>query len=149
MTKQNDEARDEVLRLVKEVHATGGRTLPRDEVLELITRPIYMGRPRVPAKPAGQRGPTPRKDQSRLAHERRRDLWRRLVALPELGRASGWLARTEYMDTLTDVAFDAQVTDRRRVSEVLRRLARSSGAAPDARTVRRHLGAIRKLTESK
>ncbi len=149
MTKPNDEARDEVLRLVKEVHATGGRTLPRDEVIEHITRPIYMGRPRVPEKSAGQRGPKPRKDQYQLAHDRRRDLYRRLVALPELGRASGWLARTEYMDTLTEVAFDAQVADRRRASEVLLRLARSSGAAPDARTVRRHLDAIRKITELK
>lgn len=148
MAKLEDETRADVLRLVKEAHAAG-RELTRDEVVEVITRPIYMGRPQVPRSPVGKRGPKPGKDQYRLAFERRRDLYRRLVTLPELGRASGWLARHEYVCLLVEVALNERIASRRKVAAVSHRLALAAQPAPDMRTVRRHLAAIGRIVGKK
>jgi len=137
---QNDP--EEVLRLIKVARASA-RPLTRDEMIESLTRSVNMGWPETPEKAPGVRGPKYKKTQYDLAHERRRDLYRKLVKLPGLGRAAGWEARPEYVTALHAVLAYEAIPDRRKVRAVLNILAALGLPAPAERTVRRHLAALR------
>ncbi len=134
------------LAAIKAIHAAGGRALSGDEATEFLTRPIYMGTPKAPDKETGARGPKNTKTQYDRALDRRRDLYRKLVKLPGLGRAAGWEARPEYVATLRAALADKTVPARLKAHDVLARLARAGQPAPTERTVRRHLAASKDIT---
>jgi hypothetical protein len=133
------------LALVKAAMAQArGQPAPsREEWLQFIMWPIYMGRPRVQEKEPGERGPKFKKTQYDLAHERRRNLYRKLVKLPAQGRAKSWQARPYYVAALSAVLADKAVPSNRKASEVLHLLARHGQQAPTEQTVRRHLAALK------
>ncbi|MBF3536946.1 hypothetical protein [Burkholderia pseudomallei] len=94
---QGDEP--EALRRIKELRAAGGTPLTRDETVEFITRPIWMGYP----EPQNQqsepkrRGRPAKRVRTQYDHaiDRRKDLYRRLVKLPNVRTGKGYIDRTD------------------------------------------------------
>ncbi len=78
---------EEAMRLIKAIHATGGRKLTRDEALEFIVKPLYLGPPE--AMPSGKRGPKTKRTQYDAAYERRKGLFHRLKRLPDSRKLAG------------------------------------------------------------
>jgi hypothetical protein len=132
---------------IKLVHQADGVPLSLTDTLEFLAKPFYMGRPAVPQKPTGARGPKHTQTQYELAYHRRRkllaNLHRKLVGLPGLGRKRGFLARPSYVAILRTVLDDKKVPPRLKASEVLHRLARTGHEAPAAKNVRHHLKNLR------
>jgi hypothetical protein len=77
----------DVLRAIREIHAAGGRVLTREETLEFITRPYYLGPPE--PLPSGKRGPKTKRTQYDAAYERRKGLFHRLKRLPDSRKLAG------------------------------------------------------------
>jgi hypothetical protein len=73
------------LALIKKIHAAGGQRLTKDEVLEFIAKPVYMGP--VERLPAGKRGKRTKRTQYDEATTRRKRVYHKLKRLPESGAA--------------------------------------------------------------
>ena len=118
--------------------------LTRDEGIKFLTSMPYMGAPEVIEKEPGTPGPKFKKTQYHRAVERRRDLYRRLVKLPDQGKArlSWFEAQPWYIATLKAVLNDKSVPARGRAKEVCNRLSRRGREQPWERTVRAHLAKI-------
>lgn len=67
---------------IKTIHALGGRRLFNSEVVELIRKPINLGRQMPYVGATGRRGRPARKTPYELGYERRRGLYQSLVRLP-------------------------------------------------------------------
>jgi len=85
---------DAVAVLISEIHADGGQLLTNDQVVEFISRPIYLGSANhlghyhvradgviTFVSDTARRGPKSKKSKYDLAYERRQDIYRRLVKL--------------------------------------------------------------------
>lgn len=128
---------------MKAIHAAGGTPLTDDEVLEFITRPIWMGAPKVPERPPGTAGPKPKRTQYDLAFDRRKDLYRKRVKLPAFrpkGSAARRLIGARTHERLLRLAMEAgNVAPHKRVSEMIRIMHKCGGVQHDPTTLRRWL----------
>lgn len=93
MTKPVHEP-DAVAVLISEIHADGGQLLTNDQVVEIISKPINLGRTNrlghyhvradgviTFVSDTARRGPKSKKSKYDLAYERRKDIYRQLVKL--------------------------------------------------------------------
>jgi len=127
----------EVLQQIKQVHAAGGTPLSKEQAIEFVGRPVYMGLPDPVTKARGRK-PLRVRTQYELALARRRDLHRRLVKLPILRTGTGYADRgyREYIERQLEACLAQKIPRRRWVSTVCERLHRDRKPC-DERTVRR------------
>lgn len=91
-----DEENQAVLTSIKECLDQKNRhELSREETIEFISRPIFMGHP-MPL-PAKSRGRKPTRTQYDLAYERRKGMYQRLVRLPKLQLGNGYMPKKEIL----------------------------------------------------
>lgn len=91
---------DEASLSIRDIHKALGAQLRNEEIVEFISRQIYMGMPRPLA--AKGRGRKPRRTQYDVAYGHRKGFYHRLVRLP----ASGASARLEIGDKLRDCVIE-------------------------------------------
>lgn len=82
----------EALRQIREIHATQGRQLDRDEAKSFLEMFVDLG---APVAKNGTRGPKAMhpKTQYERAAERRKNLYRRLFKAPKVRKGKGHLAK--------------------------------------------------------
>ncbi len=138
--------------LLELVRAAQTRPAPisAEHLEELLTGPLpNMGRPKVPP-PTGKRGRPASRDQYDRARARRdrleahlRQWHHRVVTLPKLGRACGWLSDSAFTRITREVLADQSIKPHRRAAEVSRRCAARGVKAPnDMKTIRRALRSL-------
>lgn len=130
---------DEVARLIKEAWKRP-RVLSREEVVEFIAKPVYMGTPeRIPAK---RRGPKQKRTQYDEAYDRRKGLYHRLVRLPKTGttacRSKGDALRDSIRKYAEELA-EHSAPQHKLVSAISRRMTRDRIQPPDDSTLRKKL----------
>lgn len=130
---------NEALHLIKEIHKAGGTPLNNAELIEFITKPIYMGMPQ--PLPAKGRGRKPKRTQYDGAYDRRKGFYHRLVRLP----ASGASARLGMGNWLRDIVLKLaremlpHTKQHKLVFEVLKALDEKKLPLPDESTIRKVL----------
>lgn len=129
-----DEINQAVLAAIKEA-LKHPRQLSREEVIEFISRPIYMGYP-MPLL-AKSRGRKPKRTQYDLAYELRKGLYQRLVRLPQnrLGKTGGGYVP---MDKILEIARKVPMKCKR-VGKIKEQLQLNKLACPDDSTIRKIL----------
>lgn len=140
MTMQNATTFDAIKKALSE-----GRELDAVADRELLERTLwktpYMG-PVQPKTRTGKRGPAPRGNRYTEALERRRDLYRRIVKLPSLGRGSGYLSNPKYLELVIWVLSDPSVKPRERRGRLSGAIRDARLSQPDPRTLTRMLNAV-------
>jgi hypothetical protein len=130
----------DVLRLIRQIHAAGGRELTRAETLEFITEPRYLGPPE--PLPSGKRGPKTKRTQYDAAYERRKGLFHRLKRLPD----SRKLAGLPLLQRVEAVALDEAALHPNKPARTLARrvwlVLTKKGFIHDIGTIRRNLKAL-------
>ncbi|TVO65935.1 hypothetical protein [Denitromonas ohlonensis] len=80
MTDPDDEGLADALAAINATHTNGGRLLSKQDAIEFITKPIYLGHPKT--APYRGRGRRPTRTQYDDALDRRKGPYQRLVNLP-------------------------------------------------------------------
>lgn len=107
--------------------------LSREETLEFITKPIYMGMPHT--QPYSGKGPRPKLTQYDDAYDRRKGLYHRLARLPSLRRGKGYAENT-IRNVANKLAPSYKSKQRQFVAAIIRELELSGEPAPNEKTVR-------------
>lgn len=125
------------LDIIKDVHRLGGNLLSKEELVELLKRPVWMGAP-VQRRQSGAGRPS-RKSQYDLAAERRKDLYRRLVTAP---KARSYLRD----DSIVKVWDEISATTAKQLHDELERRAQEERGPhpPDLSSLRRTLNRLGK-----
>jgi hypothetical protein len=138
---------DRALAALEKIHVDCGVTLTKEEIIEFISEPIYLGPPARLSKP--KRGPHSRDTQYQQSFERRKGLYQRLVRNSKSARAGGSANKSAAQPVQLEIARLAKklvgTIQRHKLASTIYAILWANKVIklpPDLRTVRAHLKKI-------